>query len=275
MKKKKLVPAEIRAFKRKIYGYYRRSGRSFPWRETTDPYRVLVSEIMLQQTQTHRVLEKYSLFVAAFPDIKALAAASLGDVLRLWQGLGYNRRAMALKRIAELLAEQHKGTLPSSKEELLELPGIGNSTASAVLAFAFNKPSAFIETNIRTVYIHFFFHDKKNVQDSDVLSLVEQTLDKRRPREWYYALMDYGVKLKKEFPGINKKSAHYKKQSPLEGSNRQIRGRIIKLLAAEGPLPRAELIRRLKTDAQRAGSILHELEMEGFLKRKGSIITLP
>ena len=185
---------------------------------------------MLQQTQVERVTTKYSEFIAAFPDFTSLANASLQEVLRVWQGMGYNRRAVALKEIAVRVIRDFNGMLPDSVDVLATLPGIGRATASSIAAFAFNLPAVFIETNIRRVFIHFFFQDKQNIKDPDILLLVEKTLDRRNPGAWYHALMDYGVLLKRQFPGLNKRSAHYQKQTPFQGSNRQMRGRILKTL---------------------------------------------
>jgi A/G-specific adenine glycosylase len=201
-----------------------------PWRETKDPYRILVSEIMLQQTQVVRVEEKYPKFIRAFPDFKALNRAPLAKVYGVWQGMGYNRRALALKKIAHIVVNDYKGTLPKTHEDLCALPGIGKATASSIMAFAFNRPAVFIETNIRTVFIHFFFKKRKQVADEEILLLVEQCLYRKNPRVWYWALMDYGTMLKKSGEDKNIRSKHYKKQGRFEGSRRQKRGKILKIL---------------------------------------------
>ena len=164
-----------------------------PWRTTRDPYSILVSEIMLQQTQVERVKTKYTEFLAAFPTIESLASSLLTDVLRTWQGLGYNRRAIALKRCAEEIVSRYSGQFPRDTAELETLPGIGPYTARAVAAFAFGMAEPLIETNIRTVFIHFFFHGRDRVSDREIMPLVARTLDRHNPREWYYALMDFGV----------------------------------------------------------------------------------
>lgn len=221
---------DIRRFKTIIKTYYKKHGRPFAWRSNTSPYSILVSEIMLQQTQTSRVIEKYKEWMKTFPSLKALAQAPLKNVLRVWQGMGYNRRAIALKSCAEIITNTYKGRLPKDPEILIELPHVGPNTAGSIAAFAFNSPTVFIETNIRSVFIAFFFPNKTDVHDNDILELVEKTLDKKNPREWYYALMDYGVLLKKTLPNPNKKSRHYTKQSTFVGSNRQIRGAILRVL---------------------------------------------
>ncbi|MFX1337395.1 MAG: hypothetical protein ACFFDK_02155 [Promethearchaeota archaeon] len=159
---------------------------------------------MLQQTQTRRVSEKFLNFVRKFPNFKALSESSLEEVLKAWQGLGYNRRAIALKKIAETVITEYEGILPDSIEILKSFPQIGHNTASSIAAFAFNKPSIFIETNIRRVYIYFFFPQKQKVDDKNILPIVKKTIDNENPREWYYALMDYGVMLKKNILNLIK-----------------------------------------------------------------------
>jgi len=231
-----LFPNEkkIAEFRRSILDFYEREGRDFPWRHTVNPYEILVSEIMLQQTQTERVLPKYLLWLERFPDVQTLAAAPLADVLALWSGLGYNRRARFLHEAAKRLSLPLKetGRFPDTPEELDALPGIGPYTARAVCTFAFNKPEVFIETNIRSVYIFFFFPEAAGleVNDADLLYLIEKTLYRENPRLWYYALMDYGAALKKKVENPSRKSRHYTKQSRFEGSLRQARGAIIRSL---------------------------------------------
>jgi A/G-specific adenine glycosylase len=258
------------AFRHAVYGYYRRCGRhDLPWRETTDPYRVLISELMLQQTQVPRVIEKYSSFIRCFPDFAALAKASLGQVLKEWQGLGYNRRAIAVKKIAEIVQRDFAGKLPQDKEILVKLPGIGAYTAAAIGAFVFNQPTVFIETNIRAVFIHTFFNDRTNVSDKEIVPLIEQMLDRKNPRKWYWALMDYGVMLKKEFANPARRSSHHKKQSRFEGSNRQLRGRILKLLTVSDGLTKAAIAKSLNADPAKIEMNLADLEHEGFVKYVG------
>lgn len=268
-RKKRLTPAAVRKFQQMVYGYYKESGRVLPWRMTHDPYRILVSEVMLQQTQVHRVMGKYERFIEAFPDFQSLAHAPLRAVLKEWQGLGYNRRALALWQAAKRVVEEFHGRLPSPVEVLATFPGIGKATASAISAFAFHNPSVFIETNIRRVFIHCFFHDGNGVRDGDILPLVEQTLDASHPREWYYALMDYGVMLKQKYENPNRRSAHYQKQSPFEGSNRQVRGMILRELAHAPSVSEGEIAQKLQVDQDKIRDNLVQLQKEGFLKKKG------
>jgi len=267
---KKIPTAKnIRAFQKMILDHYRVQGRDLPWRRTRNPFRILVSEIMLQQTQVERVLDKYKQFLGEFPNLTALANAPLHTLLSIWQGMGYNRRALALKSLAQKVVSEHAGKLPSDPDVLLTLPGIGPYTAGAVAAFAFNKPVLFIDTNIRRVFIHVFFQDQENITDTQILLLVERTLDARDPRTWYNALMDYGATLKQTQKNPNRKSAHYQRQSPFENSNRQVRGRILKTLIALSSLTVAEIVNKVGADAEQVENNLVQMQEEGFIKKKG------
>ena len=230
---------------------------------------------MLQQTQTNRVSVKFGNFIRKFPDFQTLSEATLEEVLKEWQGLGYNRRAIALKKIAEIVIKSHNGNLPKSIEELKSFPQIGHNTASSILTFAFNQPTIFIETNIRTVFIYFFFHSKININDKEITPLIEKTFDKINPRKWCYALMDYGVMLKKKFPKLNKKSAHYRKQSPFKGSARQIRGKILKILVEKKSVSKLELKNNFKhINGDLINKILQQLEKEGFIELIGVFVKI-
>jgi A/G-specific adenine glycosylase len=204
--------------------------RDMPWRRDTRGYYVLVSEIMLQQTQVDRVVPKFEAFTTRFPDFEALAAASLADVLQLWSGLGYNRRAKYLHEAAKAVVKNHDGQLPCTYEDLLKLPGVGKNTAGALLAYVYNQPMLYVETNVRTVYLHHLFANRRDVTDAMILEKLEETIDKENPREFYWALMDYGSHLKRSGVKNNSASKHYRKQSPLVGSVREIRGKIIRHL---------------------------------------------
>lgn len=201
--------------------------RDMPWRQDTRPYYVLVSELMLQQTQVDRVIPKFQAFIQAFPNESALAQANLAEVLKLWQGLGYNRRAKFLHQAAKQIVL--RGEFPRDEAGLLLLPGVGKNTAGAVRAYAYNQPAIFVETNVRAVYIHHFFAEYDLVDDKEIRLILEQTIDTKRPREFYWALMDYGTHLKKQGVGPSR-SKHYKKQAPLRGSVREVRGQIIAVL---------------------------------------------
>ncbi|MFX0074268.1 MAG: A/G-specific adenine glycosylase [Candidatus Hermodarchaeota archaeon] len=230
--------------------------------------------MMLQQTQINRVTEKFQQFVQAFPNFKTLATAPLNDVLKIWQGLGYNRRAVALKSIAEKVTDEFNGILPADVEILKSFPQIGHNTASSIVAFAFNIPTFFIEVNIRRVYIYFFFPGKSSIPDSVIMPIVRKTIDSSNVRKWYYALMDYGVMLKKSHPELLKRSTHYRKQSKFKGSNREIRGKILKLLIESKELTESELIKKLKIDSEKLKRILEQLFKEGFIKWEDKKISI-
>jgi A/G-specific adenine glycosylase len=259
------VEEALHDFVQRVWAHYDRHGRDLPWRRTSDPYRVLVSEVMLQQTQVSRVVPKYAEFIAAFPDIEALAAAPLEDVLRIWRGLGYNRRAVALKRAAETIVAEHGGIVPGTLEELVSLPGIGHATAAQVLAFAFDVGVPFIETNIRSVYLHEFFADAEDVPDSAILPLVAATLDHQRPREWFWALMDYGAHLKATRPNPSRRSRHHSAQGRFEGSNRQLRGRLLAALLERPGATAAELSEQVGFDVERVAPALAALQSDGLV----------
>ena len=265
-----LTPEKIKAFQQTILQHYHEHGRSLPWRASSDPYHILISEIMLQQTQVQRVVAKYGEFVATFPDFSSLAQASLPEILRVWQGLGYNRRAMALQQTARWVVAEYDGKLPDSIETLRTFPGIGAATAGAIVAFAFNRPAVFIETNIRRVFLHFFFPGRNGVKDREILPLVEKTLDKTEPRSWYHALMDYGTMLKKLCQNPNKRSAHYNRQPPFRGSDREIRGMVLRTLLAKRALPAKDLCGEIGKSPGRVRRIISQLVTEGFLVREGN-----
>lgn len=270
-----LTEDEINTFRDHVYRYYALHGRDLPWRRTTNPYHILVSEIMLQQTQVERVTEKYGKFIARFPDFLSLASAGLKDVLSEWQGMGYNRRALALKGLAEIVTSRYDGELPRTVEGLSKLPGIGTTTAGEILAFAFNIPTSFIETNIRRAFIHHFFPDEEAVKDRQIMPLVEATLDRDNPRTWYYALMDYGSMLKKVVQNPNQRSAHYKKQPPFADSDRKIRGLILRILLEESDLTRDHLEGRIGADPDRVQGILTGMTVEGLIREDGGMYRIP
>lgn len=214
--------------------------------------------------------EKYGEFLRAFPTVRSLARAPLARVIRAWQGLGYNRRALYLKRAAETIVEKHGGRIPRSETELRELPGVGPYTAAAVSLFAYNTPTVFIETNIRSAFIRHFFHARKRVKDSEILPLMNDALPRRNPREWGQALMDYGAHVKRVCGNPGKRSAHHIRQPPFRGSNREIRGGIIRLLA-EKKMRERELARRLSADGGRARENLLRLTKEGLIRKKSGV----
>lgn len=266
-----LSQKQITQFQKKVYDYYHAHKRDFPWRKNITPYRVVVSEIMLQQTQAPRVIPKFKLFVKTFPNFSSLAKSPLKDVLTVWQGLGYNRRALGLHKLAHIVVSQYSGTLPHTPKELQTLPWIGPHTAGSIAAFAFNHPSVFVETNVRSVYIHEFFGDIHDITDAQLLPYIEASLDHTQPREWYNALMDYGTMLKEVHGNPSRKSAHYIKQSTFLGSNRQLRGIIIAHLTRHGSCTAHTIAKNMAQDFTRAhiAQTLGALEKEGMIKKIG------
>ena len=275
----KLTKTAVKNFQNIVLTYFRNNGRLFPWRTSFDPYHILVSEVMLQQTQTERVTPKFEAFISRFPTVESLAEGSQAEVLKLWQGLGYNRRGMNLHRAAIEISEKFGGKIPADSEQLMSLPGIGPYTLSAIQAFAFNQPVVVIETNIRAVYIHHFFSDQSQnikplVKDSQLVPLIEQTLDRSQPRVWYSALMDYGSYLKSQVPNPTRRSHHYTKQSKFEGSPRQLRGQILKLLTTSDSTTVAEIHRRTKRPLKEVKKIVEQLERESFITKQNGTIRL-
>lgn len=263
--------SQEREFQKTVLLYYKKHGRhDLPWRLERTPFNAFLSETMLQQTQVPRVIEKFNLFRSHFSSFEELAHAPQSQIVSLWQGLGYNRRALYLHRSAQLVVEKFGGYLPASPEELLKLPGIGPATARSLSVYAFNTPVPFIETNIRAVYIHHFFQDREGVHDSELLPIVEKTLDQVDPYQWYSALMDYGTMLKSKHNNPARKSYHHVKQSKFEGSKRQIRGKVIRLLSEIGDIKKEKLLFFLRDD--RAEAIVKKLVEEKMVEeRRGSL----
>ncbi|HTH93428.1 MAG TPA: A/G-specific adenine glycosylase [Candidatus Paceibacterota bacterium] len=250
-------------FIKTVSDFYKKQGRhDLPWRKTSDPYKIAVSEIMLQQTQVSRVIEKYKEFLKAFPTARSLASAPLPQVLSIWSGLGYNRRAKFLHEMAKAVSKQK--SFPKTLEDLKALPGIGAYTAGAITVFAYNDPAVFIETNIRTVYLHHFFADKKNVSDKELFPIIKATLDHKNPREWYWALMDYGSYLKSQGVVIHRTSKAYKKQPPLKGSLREVRGAILKQLVVQ-PRTLSQLQKILPFEKERISEAYTALKKEKLI----------
>lgn len=250
-------------FRKTVLDHFKQHRRSFPWRETSNPYHIMVSEVMLQQTQAARVAQFYLRFLKKFPTPRALATAPLREVYGVWAGLGYNRRAKYLRDAATQIVKHHGGDVPHGLEELEKLPGIGPYTAAAVRAFAFNLPGSFLETNIRTAFIHHFFQDKKKVSDQELLPLVEAALAGVNPREWYSALMDYGAYLKGQGVRAHRKSRGYIRQKKFKGSVREARGKILRVL--DKPKTEQELSRFA---GKQTGKALAGLLKDGVIRRK-------
>lgn len=235
-------------------------------------YRVLVSEFMLQQTQVPRVVSKFLQFTTTYSTNAQLATASLGDVLRLWQGLGYNRRAKFLLESARVLQARYGGEIPRTTALLEQMPGIGYNTAAAIVTYVYNEPVVYIETNIRTAFLYHFFSGKQDIKDTELLPLIAEALDNQSPREWCWALMDYGSHLKKAVGNASRTSKHYLKQSSFEGSRRQLRGAVLRILS-KTPLSTTELMAQL--DDIRLTEVLATLETERLITQTRGIYSLP
>jgi len=242
--------------------FYKTNKRDLPWRKTRDPYKILVSEVMLQQTQVERVVPKYKAFLKEFPTVSALAKAPLSIVLKQWQGLGYNRRGKFLHEAAKVIVKDGWAG---------KLPGVGPYTRAAVEAFAHNKPTVFIETNIRTVFTHFYFPNKSGVNDIELLLRIEKDLKKSKmePRDFYAALMDYGSYLKRSGVKINKQSKHYTKQKKFEGSERQLRGAVLREVLKQ-PQTLHALAKSLDKEKEKVAQLLARLVVEGLIQKQGS-----
>jgi len=224
---------------------------------------------MLQQTQVSRVLPKYRAFIRAFPTVRSLAQASLCDVLVLWQGLGYNRRAKALHAAATEIVATYGGVVPDTESALVSLPGVGRYTARAVLAFAFNKPVALLETNVRTVFLHELMRYRDGVPDAELLKLAARLAYQKRSREWYWALMDYGAHLKMCGVRVNERSKHYRRQTPFHDSDRQVRGALVRALTTHFALTEPALARATSMSRARVHAQLSALVHEGLVRKKG------
>lgn len=278
----------LRGFVETVVARGREHYRDFPWRHETDPYALLVSEVMLQQTQATRVVAHYVRWLEAFPTFEALAAAPLEAVLREWQGLGYNRRAVALKRIAETLVElapaDAHASLPEAESDLTALPGVGPATAAGVRAFAFGKHGVYLETNVRSVVLHELFPEADGVADSEVSAVVAAAARCAETagvgaREWNWALLDYGAHLKRIGPNPSRRSAHHSRQTPFEGSRRQMRARLLRLvMESPGGTPE-EYAEMLSGGAEREAHDVHELigelAREGFLAEENGRFRIP
>jgi A/G-specific adenine glycosylase len=260
--------ASYESFRRKVWTHWHLHGRhNLPWRKTTNPYRILVSEVMLQQTQVSRVLEKYQSFLHTFPTIRTLAKSPLVDVIRAWSGLGYNRRARHLREAVRTIMREHGGKVPRDKKALLSLPGVGPYTASAVRVFAFGEEDVLIETNIRTVYIHHFYSnvlENIRIEDADILPLARSAAAGQESKKWHWALMDYGVNVKKLYGNPARRADAYVRQSPFEGSLRQVRGAIVRTLTVK-PQSAEALAKELTYPIERVEEALAALARDNLV----------
>lgn len=261
-------------FQSLVYGRVSECGRDLPWRRDHSPYSVLVSEFMLQQTQVSRVLPKYAAWMLLFPNVSALAGAQTSEVLAVWSGLGYNRRALALHSSARRIDAEFGGSVPDDEMVLRSLPGVGVYTSRAILAFAFNRPVVFLETNVRTVLLKHFYPAEEKVPDSLLEETAAYVLDRSAPARWYSALMDYGVEIKRLDGNHSRRSAAYHKQSPFDTSFRRVRGQLLKILVREGPLDVEEAYRKLPFSRENIERSAAELASEGFIFYSGGQLAL-
>jgi A/G-specific adenine glycosylase len=256
--------------------FYKNYRRDLRWRDEINPYFILVSEFMLQQTQVSRVIEYFNKFVAVFPTLDSLAQAEQQLVLSLWSGLGYNRRALYLINAAKTIYEKYNGIIPNDYNELLKIQGIGEYTAKAIVTYSYNIPLIFVETNIRTVFFIYcqeIFDTNNKVDDAIIKELIEATINKENPRDWYYSLMDLGSFLKKEHKNKHiQKSKFFTKQSKFDGSIRQIRGKIIKILIEEKRITKENLI--LICNDTRTNICINTLIKENFIYESDNYIFL-
>lgn len=279
-----MQPNRIKEFRKVVWAYYRKEGRhELPWRATKDPYKILVSEVMLQQTQAERVIPYYKAWIKKFPTAMALAEASLAEVLIAWQGLGYNRRAKNLHATAKILIHGRHPMSTMDVRELEKLPGVGPYTARAVLAFAHNEDVVFVETNIRTAIIHTFFQNNKKrndticgiISDTEIEHVLARVLPTGRAREWYGALMDYGAYLKRSGVRLNAKAKNHTKQSKFKGSSREARGVLLKELAKRPAIKRHLCALLGDSRVPQLQIQLDTLIREGMLEKAGRSYQLP
>lgn len=263
-------------FRNTVWDYYRAYGRkTLPWRMSHDPYRVWISEIMLQQTQVDRVIPYFKKWIRTYPTVRALAKAPLGEVLTHWQGLGYNRRAKMLHEAAKAVVERCGGKMPMSVEALESLPGVGHYTARAVAAFAYNQDVVFIETNIRTAIIHHFFPEQDRITDLEIMHVLQKVLPKGKARDWYAALMDYGSHLKRSGIRTNAKSTGYTKQQTFKGSGREVRGTILRTLTKAKKSEKYFLSLFPAERSSQVTDLLDQLLKEGMITKSRSLYSLP
>jgi A/G-specific adenine glycosylase len=274
-----------------MLGWYAANARDLPWRRTTNAYAILVSEVMLQQTQVRRVIPRYFSFLERFPDLETLASSALKDVLEEWSGLGYNNRAERLRRCAQAVVSARgpggagravsrpeatadpdgRAALPADLRSLQALPGLGPYTARAVLIFAQNADLAAVDANVRRVLTH----ELRLPHDLSVpalQSVADAVLPPGRSRDWHNALMDYGaLVLTSRATGIAARA----RQAPFAGSRRWWRSRVVRALLADGPQTAADLGSTLSLDDERLEELLNLLERDGIVERRGDVVAVP
>jgi A/G-specific adenine glycosylase len=265
-----LPQEKIKLFQKKILAWYTENKRELPWRLKREPYQIFVSEIMSQQTQISRVVPKFETWMKNFPTVESLAAASVSEVLRYWSGLGYNRRALNLKKTAEIIVKNFAGKFPITEKELLLLPGIGKYTARAILCFAYNQQVAVVDTNIRKILVTQFGFDGN---EKELYLAAEQLLPKDKAYEWNQALMDYAAAV------LKKEKILIPRQSKFIGSHRYYRGQVLKYLLEHKKIELKKLGAVIKKDYSAPDKIwleklVLELIEEGFIVKKKNTIEL-
>jgi len=290
-----MTEAQKQRFRKTVLDFYKQEGRhTLPWRvgdngisKSEQAYRILVSEAMLQQTQVARVVPYYLRWFLKFGTKEVLANASLAEVLILWQGLGYNKRAKALWETAKIICNERGGVIPTTRIELLKLPGIGRYTAGAICVFAYNQKEVLVETNIRTVVIYHFFTEisrsskktqgasSEKIGDEAIETILKEVQPHKNFREWNWALMDYGAYLKREGNRTNELVKGYAKQSAFKGSSREVRGAIIRALS-KVPCTKETLKRQFKKERYPQVLFqLQKLQAEGLIAIQGKTYKLP
>jgi A/G-specific adenine glycosylase len=264
------IPAEkIRRFQKKIFSFYEKNKRDLPWRKTADPYKILLSEFMLQQTQVTRVVFYYNKWLRKWPTIHALASASLPEVLEMWMGMGYNTRAVNLHRTARKIIADFHGDVLQAMKQYKELPGIGRYTSQAVQIFSTNADLVTVDTNIRRILISEFSLPSK-MPDKLLWSMAEQCLPLGKSRDWHNALMDYGsLHLTAKKTGIKPKT----RQTHFEGSNRQIRAKILRCLLQK-TMSLSELEKTIKIEQKRLRPILEKMMDENIIIKRNATYQL-
>ncbi len=268
------APRRARALQTRLLAWYAENRRDLPWRRTDDPYAVLVSEIMLQQTQVPRVAPRFLEWLDVWPDLESLAAAPLGDVLRRWQGLGYNNRARRLQECAAAAvaaaAHARRAELPRTLEGLRALPGIGPYTARALLVFAHNEDLAAVDANVRRVLTH-ELGLPGDLSGAELQAVADAVLPRGHSRDWHNALMDYGsLVLTARATGIAPRA----RQTTFEGSRRQKRARLLRRLLDDGPRPLAELALALALPLDETADLVERLRRDGLVEETGGTVSV-
>ena len=267
-----LTVNQITDFQKKIWLFWKENQRDLPWRETTDPYKIFISELMLQQTQVDRVILKYIEFIKKYPTMNSIVKATDAEIIRLWKGLGYNRRALYARKAMEYLLKHFNGIFPTNEKDLRKLPGIGEYTAKAILSFALHQKVTLIDTNIRQV-VEVEFAGGKKLPEHTLFLIVKKIMPKKETWLWHQALMDYNAL----FLSKNKERKKAVNKIPFKKSNRYVRGRIIDLLRTKSYL-KVKLITAMKNyekskeDVEKA---VNTLIKDGLIVQKGNTYSLP